>query len=297
MISSVYPDIRYQKRTVVEDQPAPLSEIDAGLAAGSLTVVRVDYSPDPGVQGHWVVLHEELDDDYQMWDPWKRRDGVKTLVERFGFAGTPAEIIREVIWFGRGVLPKPGERPLPKPEPAGDAEEPGDVTGPAFTVQPNVEGLTFRRKPEIRPDNIIKYLTRNAKLLSLEPIEQAQLKIGQQGQWLRVRDIEEEKGYVAAWYVTPIEDPVLGVAPVEDVREPTRPEKLVVATTVDSLSLRSEPRVAVETLLGYLPRGTELLVVRTSNALDKIGQHGQWLQVRTLEGIEGHVAAWFVERK
>ncbi|MCI0398491.1 MAG: hypothetical protein L0332_00140 [Chloroflexi bacterium] len=37
-------------------------------------------------------------------------------------------------------------------------------------------------------------------------------KIGRQNQWLHVRDIEGNQGYVAAWLVTPSDTPALGVS-------------------------------------------------------------------------------------
>ena len=52
--------------------PAPLDKIDAGLEAGSLIVVMVDWQPDPDIDGHWVVLHKKQGDDYLMWDPWRK---------------------------------------------------------------------------------------------------------------------------------------------------------------------------------------------------------------------------------
>jgi len=313
MISAVYPGIRYQKHALCDKQPAPLIEIDAGLAAGSLVVVMVDYSPDPGVQGHWVVLHHKQGDDYLMWDPWKKDDGQNTLAGRFGFAGDPGAIIQEAIWFGQGPLPKLVDEPAadvtgttPKVDPAAPSEiagpdlaatQPGDGSEAPLILRPVVDGLTLRKQPWIAADNVIKYLSRSAGLVSMEPVATAKNKIGRQGQWLHVRDIEDDKGYAAAWFVTLAEDPALGVPATEEINEATQPEKLVVLTTSGGLSLRTQPRVAPETLIRLLPFGTELLVIRTANALDKIGVFGQWLQVRTLDGVEGYVAAWYIARK
>jgi hypothetical protein len=69
-----------------------------------------------------------------------------------------------------------------------------------------------------------------------------------------------------------------------------------VRTTADGVVLRSAPRVAAETQIKLLPANAELLVVETGNPASKIGQQGQWLQVRDLQGAPGYVAAWFVRK-
>ncbi len=60
--------------------------------------------------------------------------------------------------------------------------------------------------------------------------------------------------------------------------------------------LRTAARVAPDTQLKLLPPNAELLVIETGDAAPKIGQPGQWLQVRDLQGAQGFVAAWFVRR-
>ncbi|MCA9954581.1 MAG: hypothetical protein KC434_07670, partial [Anaerolineales bacterium] len=122
-ISAVFPNVKYQKRIECDNQDAPLDEIDAALAGGSLAVVRVDYSPAAGIQSHWVVVHKKDGSDYQMWDPYNSPEKPPSLVGRFGFAGTAAQIIQEVIFFGQGGLaePKPAKtstssKPAPKVE-------------------------------------------------------------------------------------------------------------------------------------------------------------------------------------
>ena len=57
---SVFSELGFKRQKWVEceGKPAPLDLIDSGLKAGSLIVVRVDWSADPGIQGHWVVIHK-----------------------------------------------------------------------------------------------------------------------------------------------------------------------------------------------------------------------------------------------
>ncbi|RLC87877.1 MAG: hypothetical protein DRJ03_04500 [Chloroflexi bacterium] len=292
VISAIYPNIKYQKRAQCENQPAPLAEIDAGLAAGSMIVVMVDRSPDPGLQNHWIVIHKKAgDDDYAIWDPWHSPSAAKTLHGRYGH-GSPADVIQEVIWFGGGTLelPQADEKAEPaKPPKPSPAAKPA---GKAEVVTANVEGLKMRRQPKIAASNIVKQLSRSNKLKILDAVDQT--KVGQHGQWLHVRDIEGDEGYVAAWYVTPTDDPFLGVAPKKDEEagEPTPPSKLVVKTTTEGVAFRTQPRTGDDTLIERLPLASELLVAE-SGAESKIGVHGEWLQVKTLDA-EGYVAAWYV---
>lgn len=290
MISAIYPNVKYQKRVQCENQPAPLTEIDAGLAAGSMIVVMIDRSPDPGLQNHWIVIHGKAgSDDYAIWDPWYSPSAAKTLHGRYGH-GSPADVIQEVIWFGGGTLQLPQAdeettpaQPAPTAEPAAKAE----------VVTPNVDGLKMRRQPEIAAGNIIKQLSMSNKLKILDAADQT--KVGQHGQWLHVRDIEGDEGYVAAWYVTPTNDPFLGVhkKDEEEAGKPTPPTKLVVKTTTEGVAFRTQPRTGDDTLIERLPLATELLVTE-SGAENKVGVHGQWLQAKTLDGDEGYVAAWYV---
>lgn len=291
MISAVYPNIKYQKRAQCENQPAPLAEIDAGLQAGSLVVVMIDRSPGPGIQGHWIVLHKKQGDDYAIWDPWNTPGASKTLHGRYSH-GAPADIIQDVIWFGGGTLklPQAEEKGTTPPAPSPSAK-PKSKSG---VVTPNVDGLKMRSQPKIAAGNIVKQLSRSNKLKILEETDKA--KVGQHGQWLHVRDIEGDEGYVAAWYVTPTDDPFLGVTKKDEEEageKPTPPSKLVVKTTTEGVAFRTKPQVAPDTLIERLPLASEL-VVTEAGAEGKIGVHGQWLQVQDIEGDKGYVAAWYV---
>jgi hypothetical protein len=70
-----------------------------------------------------------------------------------------------------------------------------------LVVRTLADGLNMRAQPQISTDNVIKLLPRDGELLVLEPASAALPKLGVEGQWLNVRDIEGDAGYVAAWYV------------------------------------------------------------------------------------------------
>lgn len=301
-ISSIFPNVSYQKRIECDKQDAPLDEIDAALEGGSLPVVRVDYSPAAGIQGHWVVLHKKAGDDYQMWDPYNSPEKPPTLVGRFGFAGTAEKIIQEIIFFGTGELKEPktdktsSSKPTPKTSTSTAVSTPATEETESLIIAPTVNGLTLRDQPRISGSNVMKYLPQSSKLVVLDDAEKAKMKIGKRNNWFHVRDIEGKEGYVAAWYVTAVDDPALGSHKTSQANKPSTPTKLVVKTSASSVSLRTEPRVASSTLITYLPFGTELLVIEGDAATNKIGKKDQWLNVQTVTGRKGYVAAWFVQK-
>lgn len=303
-VSAVFPNVSYQKRIECDNQDAPLDEIDAALEGGSLPAVRVDYSPATGVQSHWVVLYKKDGADYKMWDPFNSPEKPSTLVGRFGFAGTAEKIIQEIIFFGTGELkePKASKTSSSKPAPVTTSTTATAVsTTPtnneeteSLIVAPTVNGLTLRDQPRISGSNVLKYLPQSSKLVVLGDAATAKTKVGLRNNWFQVRDIEGKEGYVAAWYVTAVSDPALGSHKTSQANQPSAPSKLVVKTSASSVSLRTEPRVASSTLITYLPFGTELLVIEGDSAASKIGQQNQWLNVQTVTGRKGYVAAWLV---
>jgi SH3-like domain-containing protein len=157
-----------------------------------------------------------------------------------------------------------------------------------------VAALTLRSQPYIAENTVIKRLPSNAKLVVLEG-DIAKSKVGAQNQWLKVRDIEGREGYVAAWYVSLAEDPALG-ARATPAEKPDKPKALIVRTSVESVTLRTQPAIAQETVIKLLPLNTELRVLEDSLPETKIGMQNQWLQVQDLHGTEGYVAAWLVKK-
>lgn len=303
-INAIFPNVSYQKRIECDKQDAPLDELDAALAGGSLATVRVDYSPAAGIQSHWIVLHQKDGDDYQMWDPYNSPEKPPTLVGRFGFAGNAAQIIQEMIFFGTGTLKEPKATSVSKPAPATTTtttttavSTPADSDdSESLIVSPTVNGLTLRDQPRISGSNVLKYLPQSSKLVVLNDADTARTKVGKRNNWFHVREIEGKEGYVAAWYVTAVSDPALGSHKTSQANKPSSPSKLVVKTSAASVSLRTEPRIASSTLISYLNFGTELLVIEEDSAASKIGQQGQWLNVQTVTGRKGYVAAWLVTK-
>ena len=113
-VPSAFPQLGMKRQKWVENPPIPMDLIDQGLEAGSLIVVRVDWSADPGIQGHWVVIYQKEGDDYLIWDPWNKAGASNKLTERYGFASKdPSKIILEAIWHGKGDFPPPATTAAP----------------------------------------------------------------------------------------------------------------------------------------------------------------------------------------
>lgn len=304
MIGSALPNVKYVKNVeCYGDVPAPISEIDSWLATGKPVIVEVDYSPDPDIQNHWIVIYAKQGDDYLIRDPWKGAKSDQTLNQKYGFAGGPVQLINRVIFLdgtpasGSTSAAPPASTPS-KTTPPPPPPPPASTTTPSgFVVMTNVDALTLRSSPQIADNNILKRLPVNSKLLALEAEATAKAKVGQQNQWIKVRDIEGKDGYVAAWYVTSATEPALGARPNPTGGQKADPPKtLTVRTTADSVTLRSKPVVAADTVIKTLPLNSELLVTETGTPEKKIGVQNQWLQVKDIQGKEGYVAAWYVKK-
>jgi hypothetical protein len=156
--------------------------------------------------------------------------------------------------------------------------------------------LSFRTQPIIAPETLIRRIPVNEPLICVEPPQQAIPKVGVEGQWLRVKDVSNQEGYVAAWYVrytSGSSAQSTGTTTAATVSNNGGPIK--VKATAEGVALRNQPIVSNATLIKRLPLGTELTVLEP-NAEAKIGSNNQWLKVKDPTGTEGVVAAWFVAR-
>jgi hypothetical protein len=79
-----------------------------------------------------------------------------------------------------------------------------DVMGgevPPVLLRANEDGLALRSEPVITLTTLIKKLPVGTELIAIEPPDIAAPKIGRMGDWIHVKDVTGEEGYVAAWYV------------------------------------------------------------------------------------------------
>lgn len=212
----------------------------------------------------------------------------------------------------------PAETPVEEPPPP-VVDEPVVETPPPTPalkvyVDPDVgrRGLRMRAKPSL-VGNLVTTLQPGAELTVLDDAETAQTKVGVNNKWLHVEH-RQYQGYVAAWLlVFEIEEEAAESPVAPSVDEPvdavvvndtisssgTSPSKLRVTVFPslgrNGLRMRAEPNVRAA-LLGVLAGGTRLIVLDDPIfAAPKVGTYGQWLHVRTPEGRDGYVAAWYVK--
>ncbi|MFQ6101722.1 MAG: SH3 domain-containing protein, partial [Anaerolineae bacterium] len=80
---------------------------------------------------------------------------------------------------------------------------------------------------------------------------------------------------------------------LEEIELP-EPSDLTIYTG-DPVRLRARPTTA-STQLAWLDKGEALTVLGDADAARaRVGRHGQWIQVRRADGMEGYVAAWYVQ--
>lgn len=380
-LPAVCPGLVFKGYQPCEKSPAPLVQIDAALAAGMPVIAQVDWSPNPGLQTHWVVIYHKDEQGYLIKDPYQYSGDAPEkrlyLLDRYKYSGKdPAQAITGVVWFeGQGGQPAPLPKPKPKVEvpkdtffvystadglalrseptlsgalikripldgklamlearakaepkigasgawlrvqdeagdqgyvaawyvsqtkAAGQPEETAPVTGAkGFIVVPTTDGLAFRSQPVLSDATLIKRLPLNASLIVQEPEAQARAKIGVSGQWLQVKEILGQVGFVAAWYVTLASQPALGVREKDDDIVADQDEKLVLVTITEGVALRTQPLIADSTLIKRMPLAAELLPIE-DGAQAKVGVLNQWINVRDIEGDEGFVAAWYVIKR
>lgn len=290
VLPSVCPGIVYKGYQPCENNPAPLAQIDAALAAGMPVIAQVDWSPKAGLQTHWVVIYGKEGNRYLMKDPYKYRgdgpDKKLYLTDRYKHMGKdPAGAITGTVWF-EGT-PKSGATAA---APAAPVSKPEKVPVPTntFTIFGTADGLAFRASPSLA-GGLISRLPLHVELTSLEP--NSQHKIGVINEWLHVQEPSGDQGYVAAWYLSTSkeEEEEKAAAPK------TGDKSLIVRPTTDGLAFRTTPQVAPHTMIKRLPTGSSLVVQEPIEpAKKKVGVRGKWLKVKDVSGKEGYVAAWYV---
>ena len=309
-LAKTFPKIVYLNNSVCRDKPAPLDSINKSLDSGQPLVVEVDRSPGPGLESHWVLLISRQDDDYLILDPWPfpTDSGPVSLAGRYGFGNPIDQVITAVVWY-RDSSPSPAPTaPLPN-------------SGLMVCVQETlIAGLRLRSAPNTTSSSTLALEPAGALLRCLEPDAIVLTKIGNTNQWLQVNDPNGASGFVAAWYVnragasSPV--PAPHPLPAPELQPATEPAPQVAASPwiqpsdpleptvfvsqsvgISGLRMRRQP-YAISGTVTVVPAGAELAVLEPlAQALPKIGQQNQWLNVRYRNSHSGFVAAWFIELK
>jgi hypothetical protein len=322
VVSQVHPQVKLRANINCETTNAPLDRIDTALDAGQPVVVRVDASPNPGLQWHYVLLYGRKGDDYLMLDPWPYQPGTARedlLMKRYSQGKPLKRAIQQVLLYeasgsgGPVPVPTPTEDVTPAPTPI-----PAD--GVYARVLDSVTwGLNIRSSTDTSSSvNVIASVPAGTQLLLLNREELS--KIGNPGQWVRVRAPGGQVGVVAAWYLekvagaapappvpepepapTPVDEPPSPETPPPAPSVPTAPpeqDKLTIvvseAVGTSGLRLRKSPSMGAA-LVMVLKAGTRLTVLEAhEKAKAKVGKANKWIHVREPGGRRGYVAAAYV---
>jgi uncharacterized protein YgiM (DUF1202 family) len=284
----IWPNCAYRDMQSCESYPAPISQIDQAVAEGKPVILQVDWNQQAGVQTHFVLVKEKKGDDYVIYDPFKYGGDAPgkevLLTKRYKFNGARLETeISAVLWFeshGASVEP-PKVTKVPVP-----AEK--------YTLYAAEDDLALRAEPSTSAF-LRKRMMMGTELTSLEAKSTAKAKIGLNNKWVQVQDPTGDQGYVAAWYVSETKAKPAAQPAAASSAGNLPPGALLFVPTAQ-LSLRTEPRVATETLIRYIPVTEQLISIEPAQqAIQKVGNNDTWLKVKDASGKEGYVAAWLVK--
>lgn len=304
----IWPNSAYRDMQPCENSPAPISQIDAAVAAGKPVILQVDWNKQAGIQTHFVLVKEKKGNDYVLYDPYKYSgdgpDKEVLLTTRYKYNGATLESeISAVLWFDSYSAAPPEPPKMTKvPLPADRYLLYGCEDDLALRADPSVGGYLWKR------------MIMGSELLCLEPRATAKAKIGVNGQWINVQDPTGDQGYVAAWYVSDSKS-VLAAPTPPATTLPSSPGGVSTSTAkpatpaasvklppgalalvpIEELSFRSQPVIDPSTTIRRVPVTETLICIEPpSQAIPKVGVTGQWLKVRDASNKEGYVAAWYV---
>ena len=238
-VSALYPKVKYKNLILCRDTDAPIDVISGSIAAGQPVILEVDSSPKAGLQTHWVVAYAKVGKDFLILDPWPyptEQGKDISLMTRYSQGKELKRAITAAIFYECQVA---GDGASPTPLPPADGSFYVRVSdqvpaGLRLRDQPNTAGATLS----------LEYPGSYLKVAEAEV--GARAKIGVLDQWLKVRNLTGQEGYVAAWYVeaasaassTPVANPnPEPVSPVNatPVTPPADPVKRVRASLGDGL--------------------------------------------------------------
>ena len=315
-ISKFYPQIKSTGLTICKtNTDAPISQIDASVAAGQPVIVEVDFSPAAGLQTHWVVLYAKQGNDYLMLDPWPYPTDTQavTLMSRFSHGQTLARSIKAIAWYqfsASGSAPVPpsstgGSTPTtPLPTPI--------VTDLVIQVIPTATAGIKLHTQASQDSNANYAELPGVPLNVIEAKTGALTKIGQNNQWIYVQDPQGHQGYVAAWLVqnagttpstpsTPTPTPQPAPTPPSTPTTPSGPVVTdlviqVIPTATAGIKLHTQASQDSTANYAEMP-GVPLNVIEAkAGAQAKIGQNNQWISVQDPQGHQGYVSASLVQQ-
>jgi hypothetical protein len=235
VINKVHPQVTLKEQVFCENTDAPLAKIDAALAAGQPVVVRVDSSPAPGLQWHYVMVYARKGNDYLMLDPYPYQPGTARedlLMARYSRGNPLQRSIQQILIYqcstAGGTISTPSTPTTTTPPPVGQPTTGTSLgTGPRARVMAEVTwGLNIRSSTDTSSlANLVVNVPAGTELALTEA--NAETKLGVNGQWVKVRSAEGKEGFAAAWYLEKVADttpaPVTEPAPSPVNEAPASP--------------------------------------------------------------------------
>jgi len=204
-VSQAHPEITLKEDIRCENTDAPLAKINAAIDAGQPVVVRVDSSPAPGLQWHYVMLYGRKGNDYLMLDPWPYKPGTDKedlMMARYS-QGRPLErAIQQVLIYNCSTTGSGGAVSTPSGASTTSATSSASLgSGPRARVKADVSlGLNIRSSTDTSSlANLVVNVPAGTELALIEA--DGPSKIGVNGQWVRVRTAEGQEGLTAAWFL------------------------------------------------------------------------------------------------
>jgi hypothetical protein len=195
MLNKVVPQITLKTNVKCETSDAPIGQIDAALSAGQPVVVRVDGSPAPGLQWHYVLVYAHKGNDYLILDPWPYQPGTEKedlLMARYSRGNPLQRTIQHVLIFEVS-----GEGGGPIATPTVSAKAPSASGGFEIMVKPSVGKAGAKLYSDAtRHSRVVGYVMGKEKVTVLEEKKQAKDKIGQGGKMISIRTASGQQGFV-----------------------------------------------------------------------------------------------------
>jgi len=175
-----------------------------------------------------------------------------------------------------------------------------EIPAPSDLIIYTSDQVRLRSKPTTASAQLA-WLDRGEALTVLGNADTARARVGQRGQWIHVQRADGMDGFVAAWYVQ-LQPP--SPAPPEPAPEPEpAPAGPFVVYATETLNVRKGPSTDTSRIGIALPHEPLAVIGDQGAALAKLGDRGEWLQVRLPDplpgsgqrGLKGYVAAWYVQ--
>lgn len=311
-VSQVHPQITLQDSVNCEDTDAPLARINTSLAAGQPVVVRVDSSPEPGLQWHYVMVYGRKEDDYLMLDPIPYQPGTARedlLMARYSRGRSLKRAIQQVLFYHCSTAD--GTTGTPQGQPGTDTL--GE--GPRARVKAEVTlGLNIRSSTDISSmANVVTTVLAGTELLLLDA--DGPSKVGKPDQWVRVREPGGREGFAAAWYLDPVSGgtstPSTGSTPgsasgaseapagssIPPQQMDPKKKYLVVsdAAGASGTILRKTASNSGVAQMTLMPGMLLIVIEPYAKAKGKLGKQNQWIYVRGPNKKPGYVLSQFVQ--